>query len=240
MSTRSLRFGMVGIVLSASMVVPAFAGAQQTSTPGTPPRPSQTVTLLRGGTVGELFAVYIPRSESAIQNSIDFARSLSLAASNDLTEARRLAIDAEGRLRILNEEIRTSKTRRDVAKKTKNEGQRLELDIAVKQQDRERNYLETLKASLKTNVERLESDRIAADAYVKALEIELTVARKNAEIGTAPTPAETAAYRDILRIMLDAQRVAAEDWVSAGELRKRTAEHQIKQVQTLDKLNNGK
>ena len=163
MSTRPLRFGMVGIVLSASMVLPAVAGPQHIDA-WKPPRPSQTATLLRGGTVGELFAVYIPRSESAIQDSIDFARSLSLAASNDLTEARRLAIDAEGRLRILNEEIRTSKTRREVAKKTKNMGQRLELDIAVKQQDRERNYLETLKTSLQTNVERLESDRIAADA----------------------------------------------------------------------------
>ena len=53
-------------------------------------------TLLRGGTMGELFAVYVPRSDSDIQNSINFARGLSKSAAGDLAEARRLALDAKG------------------------------------------------------------------------------------------------------------------------------------------------
>ena len=55
-----------------------------------------------------------------------------------------------------------------------------------------------------------------------------------------PDFAEFSAYTDMLRNMFEAQRTAADRWVDAGQLRKRVAERQIKQLESLDKLNYGK
>jgi len=107
MKMRFVRSSAVGMVLVGAVLL--LAVARQSS--------AQIPTLLRGGTMGELFAIYLPRGESVIENSLNFARSLSKEAVNDLLEVQRLEIEANGRLRVLDEEIRTSKTRRDVAKK---------------------------------------------------------------------------------------------------------------------------
>src|SRR5688572_21559223 len=97
-----------------------------------------------------------------------------------------------------------------------------------------------MRQTLETNGERLESDRAAADAYVKALEMELDVARRHTQLNASDqTSVEISAYHDMLRKMLDAQRTAADQWVSAGELRERVAERQLRQLQTLNKLNKG-
>jgi hypothetical protein len=235
MKSRLLRVCAGGIV--AHVAIFLLAALAQAPVPP----PPQIPTLLRGGTTGELFALYIPRSESDIQNSLDFFRGLSQSATAELAEARRLALDADGRLKILNQEIETSKARRDVAKRAKDEGQRRELDNAVKQQERERKYLETLEEALQTNASRLESDQAAADAHVKALDSEILAARKHSELSaSAPGSAEFSAYRDMLRNMFEAQRTAADLWADAGELRKRVAERQIRQLETLDKMNPAK
>jgi hypothetical protein len=231
---RFVRSNAVGLVLVHAMFFLAVARTQSSA---------QIPTLLRGGTMGEVFAIYVPRGESAIENSLNFARSLSKEASNDLLDAQRREIDGKGRLKILVEELKTSKTRRDVAKKTKDESQRRDFVDAVKQQEQERKYLEQMSQTLETNRERLESDRAAGDAYVKALEMELDVARKHSQLNISvsqPTSLEISAYTDMLRKMLDAQRTAADQWVSAGELRKQVAERQLRQLQTLNKLSSGK
>ena len=232
MKMRFVRSSAVGMVLVHALLLLSVARAQSSA---------QIPTLLRGGTIGEVFAIYVPRGESFIANSLNFARSLSKEASNDLLEAQRREIDGKGRLKILVEELRTSKTRRDVAKKTKDDARYREFETAVKQQEQERKYLEQMGQTLETNIERLESDRAAADAYAKALEMELDVARKHIQLNASePTSLEISAYTDMLRNMLDAQRNAADQWVSAGELRKRVAERQLRQLQTLNKLNYGK
>ena len=230
MKMRFVRSSAVGMFLVGAVLL--LAVARQSS--------AQIPTLLRGGTMGELFAIYLPRGESVIENSLNFARSLSKEAVNDLLEVQRLEIEANGRLRVLDEEIRTSKTGRDVAKKTKDDAQRRESENAVKQQEQERKYLEQMRQTLETNGERLESDRAAADAYVKALEMERDVARRHTQLNASDqTSVEISAYHDMLRKMLDAQRTAADQWVSAGELRERVAERQLRQLQTLNKLNKG-
>lgn len=222
----------LGLVLSAAILLSTAAGAQSLT---------QVPTLLRGGAMGELFAVYVPRSEMDIQTSLDFFRSLSKEASGDLSEWRRLSADADGRLKILNEEIKTSKTRRDVAKKTGDGSQRAELDKALKQQERERDYLQHMKLTLQTNVDRLLSDQAAADANVKALGLELDVARKHTQMSVGnPIATEISAYHDMLRSMLDAQRTAGDQFSRAGDLRKRVAEQQLRQLQSLDKVSSPK
>jgi hypothetical protein len=217
------------IVLSLIPVV-LHAGGLQSPVP----------SVLRSGTMGELSAIYIPRSEATIKESLEFARDLEKTSADGLSESKRLATEADGRLQIINEELRTSTTRRDVAKKTKQQAQRQELDAAIKQQQRERDYVKEMKEAIETDSERLDSDRAAAAAYVKALELELDVARRQAEIGSDPAPLVAASYREMVRKMLEAQRDAADLWTEAGKRREAVAERKLHQLGTLDKVSAGK
>ena len=85
------------LILSAAMILSASAQVPE-ATPVTPLSPTEIPTLLRGGTMGELFGVYIPRDETMIQTSLNFARSFYLGVAHDLSETRRLRLDADGRL----------------------------------------------------------------------------------------------------------------------------------------------
>ena len=85
---RFVRSSAVGMVLVYAMMFLAVARTQSSA---------QIPTLLRGGTMGEVFAIYVPRGESVIENSLNFARSLSKEASNELLEAQRREIDGKGR-----------------------------------------------------------------------------------------------------------------------------------------------
>ncbi|HET7903461.1 MAG TPA: hypothetical protein VFM17_02770 [Candidatus Eisenbacteria bacterium] len=201
-----------------------------------PPAPRE-VTMLQGGAMGELLSIYVPRPESEIRTSMGFARDLAVTTMREIETARRLAMESEGRLRVIKEEIETTKVRRDVAKKAKDEAQKNQLDGVVKRQERERDYLQRLFDAMRADTERLDADRAAADSWVKSLEEESLVARRQAEIGARePSPDEAADYRGRLRRMLDAQKQASERWEKASELRKLVAERRIKQLEALSKI----
>ncbi|HEX5000572.1 MAG TPA: hypothetical protein VFY29_20280 [Terriglobia bacterium] len=192
-------------------------------------------TLLSGGAMGELTRIYSPRNEKAIESSLDFARDLEQSSINELDETTRLEREADGRVRIMKEEIETSKVRRDIAKKAKEPAIR-RFDDAVKQQERELKYLKQVQEALRVNSDRLESDRVAANTYRKALELELDVARRRGKIGPSPAPEEISDYRDMLGRLFQAQKTAADRWVDAGKLRKRAAEQRIKGMRALERL----
>lgn len=197
-------------------------------------------SVLRTEAIGELTTIYAPRNETVIQQSLDFARDLEKASTDGISESKRLAVEADGRLKIINQELHTSKTRRDVAKKANQQTQRQELDAAIKKQERERDYLQGMKEALQNDSVRLESDRAAAAAYVKSLELELGVARRYAEIGSDPSPTSAASYHEMVRKMLETQRDAADLWTAAGKQRRSVADKKLQQLGALDKVNGGK
>lgn len=193
--------------------------------------------MLPGGAMGELLSIYVPRTELEIRTSMGFARDLAVTTLREIETARRLAMESEGRLRVIKEEIETTKVRRDIAKKSKDEAQKSQLDDVVKRQERERDYLQRLFEAMRADSERLDADRAAADSWVKSLEEESLVARRQSEIGVRePTPDEAADYRVRLRRMLDAQKQASERWEEASALRKQVAERRIKQLEALSKI----
>jgi hypothetical protein len=212
------------------------APAPPDSVAAAPPSPRE-VTMLQGGAMGELLSIYVPRSEAEIQTSMGFARDLAVSNEREIQTNRRLAMEAEGRLRVIKEELETTKVRRDVAKKAKDEAQKGQLDEVVKRQERERDYLQRLHDAMRADTERLDAERLAAETWVKSLEEESLVARRHAEIGARePSPAEAADYRSRLRRMLDTQKQAAERWGKASDLRKLVAERRIKQLEAQSKL----
>ena len=166
-----------------------------------------------------------------------FARDLSVTNAREIETARRLAMESDGRLRVIKEEIETTRVRRDVAKKAKDEAQKNQLDEVVKRQERERAYLQRLSDAMRADNQRLDAERVAADSWVKSLEEETLVARRHAEIGARePSPSEASDYRTRLRRLLDSQKQASERWESASQLRKLVAERRIKQLEALSKL----
>lgn len=215
---------------------PATPPATTPPAPATPPAPRE-VTMLERGAMGELLSIYVPRSDAEIQASMGFARDLAVSNAREIQTSRRLALEAEGRLRVIKEEIETTKVRRDVAKKAKDEAQKNQLDDLAKRQERERDYLQRLHDALRADTERLDAERVAAETWVKSLEEESLVARRHAAIGARePSPDEAAEYRGRLRRMLDTQKQAAERWGKASDLRKLVAERRIKQLEAQSKL----
>jgi hypothetical protein len=228
---------------STTTAAPAEAPAPTETTPptdtGAPADISTSLsrTLLRGGEMGELLAVYVPRQEAEITRLLDATRSSQRSADSEIEDARRLASEADGRVRIMKEEIETTNTRRDVAKQSKDDVAVVELEAISKRQSREKAYLERLRDALRADADRLEADRGATAARVKALEWELEVARKYNQIGSQATPPETVVqYRQLLHRMLDAQKDSAERWKDASEKRKRVADRRLKQLESLSKL----
>ncbi len=236
MNRRSWWFGTMSVALLGASMLPGPATAQS------PPdsaatRAMRTAPLLRGGEMGELLSVYVPRAESELRRLLEESRNLERSAGSEVDNSRRLATEADGRARIMKEEIETTKVRRDVAKKSKDKTAQSELDATSKRQSRELDYLENLRDALRADADRLESERAAAAARAKALELELRVTHRNAEIGSAPVTAETASqYRSLLREMLEAYKQSADRWADASGKRKRVAERRLKQLESLSKL----
>jgi hypothetical protein len=224
-------------------VVPVPTGTP-TPTPapavaGTPAVTSVSLskTMLRGGQMGELLSVYVPRQESEISRLAGDARAMQRSAESEIDEARNLATEADGRVRITSEEIETTKTRRDVARKAKDEAARAELEATLKRQSSEKAYLERLRDALRADADRLEADREASQARVKALDLELEVARSYVQVGSpSATPEMVTQYRQSLQRMLDAQKNSAEHWKDASEKRRQVADRRLKQLQSLSKL----
>jgi hypothetical protein len=201
------------------------------------PLTGNSATLLRGGPMGELLAVYVPRLETEVQRLLEDARELERWAMDEVESTRRLALDADGRARIMREEIQTTRVRWDVARAAKDAAALAALDAAHKRQVRERTYLEQLRDALRADADRIEADRSAATARVKALELELLVARKNLDLsGPVASPAAVAQYRALLRQMLDAQQAAAIRARDAADRHRLVAERKLRQLETLNRL----
>jgi hypothetical protein len=157
-------------------------------------------------------AIYTPRNSEEIQRLLGAARSAQESAENDIAESRRLVDVADGRVRIMNDEVKTTKTRLSVAKKAKDASDRTTLNIELKRQKAELKYIERVRDSKKSDAAWLDGKSNAWSARVKALELEVDVARKFENIVVAGTDSAPgiAGYRDALKQMLTARGEAAD------------------------------
>lgn len=241
MDSRAL-IRIAGVVLPLTMMVPALPALPTRAQPGADttrrsPLAGNAATLLRGGEMGELLAVYLPRAEVQVQRMLEDAREAERSATGEVESIRRLAEDAEGRERIMREELQTTRVRWDVARTSRDARASTQLDATYKRQVRERAYLEQMRDALRAEADRLESERAAAAAWVRALELELLVTRKNADLsGPVVLPGAVAQYRLLLRQMLDAQQAAAIRGRDAADRRRLVAERRLRQLETLNRL----
>ena len=228
--------GVVPALAVAITVIPARALAPAATAPPSP-LTSNTTTLLRGGEMGELLAVYVPRTEIEVQRMLEDAREAERSAAGEIAAIRRLATDADGRARIMREEIQATKVRWDVSRATKDTRATQELDATYRRQLKERDYLEQMRDALRADADRLEADQVAAGASVKALELELLVSRKNLDLsGPKPTSFAVTQYKQLLREMLAAQQDAAVRGRDAADRKRLVAERRLRQLDTLNRL----
>jgi hypothetical protein len=213
-------------------------GAAQGPPSPAPAPESAPATMLQGGLIGELLSIYPPRDPDEVRRLLDSARSFRQSAENEVTQSRTLAEAADGRVRIMDEELKTTKTRLDVAKNMKNEVDRGRLEKDARQQDSEKKYLVRLRDVLKADADRLDSDREAADARVKALELEVDMAAAQSQLSLAnpATESDISSYKNVLEQMLKAQKTAAELGMMASDKRKQVADRRLKQLDALSKL----
>jgi len=233
----------VAIAAAVGLSLPAFARAQAPSDSvanaptTTAAMKSSSATMLRGGEVGELLSVYVPRDPSEVQRALEYAQFLERSAASEIDETRSLSSEADGRARIMKEEMQTTKVKRDVAKKAKDPTAQADLNATYKRQTREQSYLVHLRDALRADADRMEAERSAASARVKSLELEVRVAQKQAELsGGTPSGEDVSQYRSMLKAMLDAQRQAADRSRDASDKRKRVADRRIKQLAALSKI----
>jgi hypothetical protein len=197
-------------------------------------------SLLNNGAYGELLAIYTPRNPDEIQRLLGLARSDKESAEKDIAESRRLATAADGRVRIMNEEVKTTETRLSVAKKEKSAADRKTLDAELKRQKAELRYIERVRDGTQSDAVLLESQSNAATARVKALELETDVAKKYDGLVAVRTDgsSDIASYRDVLKRMLTAREEAANHEVDAASKEKTVATRRLKQLDSLSKLSN--
>jgi len=186
--------------------------------------------------MGELLAISVPRQESELQRLIQEARGLGDLAESEIQSSKSIATEAEGRAKIMKEELEVTKARRDAAKKSKDKVAVAELDVKFKQQDREYKYLTKLVDASRADADRLQSANAAADATVRSLELELQLAQKQAQMSDNPPPQAVNEYRTVLRNMLEAQSNAADQARDAATKRKKLVSERIKQLDALAKL----
>lgn len=242
----------LGVAITLALALGASeALAQARPDPAATTGGSARTTLLRGGEMGELLSVYVPRNESEIQRLLGDSRDAEGSVMEDIERTRKLAQDADGRARIMKEELEATRVRRDVARRAKDAAAAAELEKAFLRQDREQIYLEDLRDALRADIDRLTAEREAAASRTTALELELRVVQRNRELTGPPVKAERAAstpappppspealshYRGLLRDMLEAQRSAAGRWATAAERRRLLAERKIRQLDALTRL----
>ena len=238
-----VRRSSVGLVVAVLCLLiaadPRFARAQaRADTSGRAAIVGTAESMLRGGEMGELLAVYVPRGASEVQHQLDDARGSDRAAATTVDGTRRLAADADGRARIMREELQSNRVRYDVARKAQDNVATTELDAAFQRQSKELDYLTQMRDALKADADRMDADRIAAAAHIHALELELAVSTRHAQMSTGKRPpdATVAQYKLLLHDMLDAQRTAAERVRDAAERRRLAADRRLKQLESLTKL----
>src|SRR5580765_1090590 len=209
---------------------------QRTSTSGMTSNDSSTSSLLRGGVMGELMAVAVPRSTPEIQRLLDEARNLEDMAETEIQSNSGLATEAEGRAKIMHEELSVTQARRDAAKKAKDKVATAELDATYKKQERQYKYLTQLQDATKADADRLQSAKAAAQATAKSLELERQLSEKHAQLGDNPPPQALDEYRSLMRSMLQAQGDAADRTRQASDKRKKLVEERLKQLNALSRL----
>jgi hypothetical protein len=202
-----------------------------------PAAPSPPSTTLPGGELAELLSAYVPRSVGDLQRLLADARVQERIADSEIDGAQRLAVEAEGRVRILRGEMLATRTRRDVAHRSGDLAARTRAEVAFRRQTREADYLEKLRDTMRQDAERATAERGAAAARVKALDLELNLARMNADL-RQPNPSLLAIsrYRDVLWQVLEAQRAAADRARDASAEQSRVAEMRLRQVYSLSML----
>lgn len=210
--------------------------SQPNSTPAAPASGSATSSLLRGGVMGELMAVSVPRSQPEIQRLLDEAKNLVRTAESEIRSSAGLATEADGRAKIMHEELQVTQAKRDAAKKAKDKVATAQLDATYKQQDRQYKYLTQLRDATQADADRLQSAKAAAQATAKSLELELQLAQKQSQLGDNPPAQAVDAYRSLLRNMLQAQADAADRAREASDKRKKLVEERLKQLNALGKL----
>jgi hypothetical protein len=138
----------------------------------------------------------------------------------------------------MREELQSNRVRYDVAHKAQDNVATGELDAAYKRQTKELDYLTQMRDAIRAEADRMDADRVAAAAYIHALELELTVSTRRAQLSTGKRPpdATIAQYRLLLHDMLEAQRTAAERVRDAAERRRLAADRRLKQLESLSKL----
>ena len=230
---------VVAVLCSLIAAAPRPASAQaRADTSGRAAIVGTAESMLRGGEMGELLAVYVPRGASEVQHQLEDARASDRAAATMVDGTRRLAADADGRARITREELQSNRVRYDVARKAQDNVATTELDVAYKRQSKELDYLTQMRDALRADADRMDADRLAASAHIHALELELAASTRHAQLSTGKRlpDATVAQYKLLLHDMLDAQRTAAERVRDAAERRRLAADRRLKQLESLSRL----
>jgi hypothetical protein len=183
-------------------------------------------------------SVFTPRNPEEIQRRLNFAKTDQETAERDVAANRRLVQEAEGRVKISNEELSTTKTRLDVAKKSKNQTDKSMLELELKRQKSEKNYLGVLLDVARADATGLDSRKSSSAARVKALELENDITKKYADMSTAKgdSASSIASYRQALQQLLEAQEKAADLSKDAASAEKVAADRRLQQLNTLSKL----
>jgi hypothetical protein len=225
------------MAFAASIAVAASSHAQTSPDTTSPPAASSELgALMQGGVMDQLLSVSVPRKEEEIQQLIDEAKSLERLSASELASSHGIASEADSRAKIMSEEMGVTKAKRDAAKKSKDKAAFAELDATYKKQERGLKYLEQLRDAARADEDRLQSAQAAAEAQGKALDLELKMARKRAEIGANPAGPAVTEYKNMLRQMLESQREAANRAGEASDKRKKLVEQRLKQLEALAKL----
>lgn len=230
---------IVALVMSSLASVTPSAAATPADTAGSASLVGARASLLRGGPMGELLSVYVPRGAGEIQRLLDEARGSQRAAASEIDGARRLATAADDRARIMKEELDASQVRLDVAKRANDGAARNQLTATYARQLQERDYLLRLREAMRADGDRLEAERTAAASRIRALELEQQVASRSTEFAvTPPGPEQLRQYRELLHQMLDAQVLAADRSQEAMSKRRLVALRRLRQLEALSKLSN--
>lgn len=229
--------GTVSALATDGMFAHAGGAPALAAPPPASAAPSPPSTTLPGGELAELLSAYVPRGVGDLQRLLADARVLERIADNEIDGARRMAVEADGRVRIVRGEMLATRTRRDVAHRTGDLAARTRAEVAYRRQAREADYLERLRDTMRQDAERAAAERDAAAARVKALDLELNLARMNADL-RQPNPSLLAIsrYRDVLWQVLEAQRAAADRARDASAEQSRAVEMRMRQVYSLSQL----
>lgn len=216
---------------------PAAGSLPGAAAPPVAPPAGVPSTSLPGGELGELLSAYVPREPGDLQRILVDARVAQRVAGSEIDGAKRLAVDADGRVRIVRGEMIAVRTRRDVARRTGDLVKRAEAETVYRRQLREVAYLERLRDTMQEEAGRAAADRDAAAARVKALDLELQLSRMNASMrGPGTSLLTITRYREVLWQVLEAQRDAAELLRAASARQARVAELRMRQVYSLSLL----